>query len=107
MSMTGAENVTGWIMPNFFFHVTTAYAILRHNGVNLGKRDFLGAVPLRPDTGKPRNQAEGWTASSSSRCRIRSASSMKALVKLFLASCHSSMSVKPSASWIAAKFSFT
>jgi hypothetical protein len=29
--------------PNFFFHVTTAYAILRHNGVEIGKRDFLGA----------------------------------------------------------------
>jgi hypothetical protein len=28
--------------PNFFFHVTTAYAILRHNGVEIGKRDFLG-----------------------------------------------------------------
>jgi uncharacterized protein len=30
-----------WAMPNFFFHVTTAYAILRHNGVDLGKRDYL------------------------------------------------------------------
>ena len=30
--------------PNFFFHVTTAYAILRHNGVEVGKRDFLGAA---------------------------------------------------------------
>jgi hypothetical protein len=29
-------------LPNFFFHVTTAYAILRHNGVAIGKRDFLG-----------------------------------------------------------------
>jgi hypothetical protein len=31
-------------MPNFYFHLTTAYAILRHNGVELGKRDYLGAV---------------------------------------------------------------
>lgn len=31
-------------MPNFYFHVTTAYAILRHNGVEIGKRDFLGAA---------------------------------------------------------------
>lgn len=31
-------------VPNFYFHLTTAYAILRHNGVELGKRDFLGAV---------------------------------------------------------------
>jgi len=30
------------VLPNFYFHVTTAYAILRHNGVAIGKRDFLG-----------------------------------------------------------------
>jgi hypothetical protein len=30
--------------PNFFFHITTAYAILRHNGVEVGKRDFLGTA---------------------------------------------------------------
>ncbi|MDP2245359.1 DUF1993 family protein [Pseudomonas sp.] len=30
------------VMPNFYFHLTTAYAILRHNGVAIGKRDFLG-----------------------------------------------------------------
>jgi hypothetical protein len=29
-------------LPNFYFHVTTAYAILRHNGVEIGKRDFIG-----------------------------------------------------------------
>jgi hypothetical protein len=29
-------------MPNFFFHVTTTYALLRHNGVDLGKMDYLG-----------------------------------------------------------------
>jgi hypothetical protein len=34
-------------MPNFFFHFTTAYAILRHNGVDLGKRDYLGKLSLR------------------------------------------------------------
>lgn len=34
-------------LPNFYFHVTTAYAILRHNGVDLGKRDFIGALNLR------------------------------------------------------------
>jgi hypothetical protein len=32
-------------LPNFYFHVTTAYAILRHNGVDLGKMDYIGAVP--------------------------------------------------------------
>ncbi|PKM23730.1 MAG: DUF1993 domain-containing protein [Gammaproteobacteria bacterium HGW-Gammaproteobacteria-13] len=30
------------VLPNFYFHLTTAYAILRHNGVSIGKRDFLG-----------------------------------------------------------------
>jgi hypothetical protein len=34
-------------LPNFYFHVTTAYAILRHNGVELGKQDFLGGVPMQ------------------------------------------------------------
>jgi hypothetical protein len=34
-------------LPNFYFHVTTAYAILRHNGVDLGKTDFMGSIPLR------------------------------------------------------------
>lgn len=33
-------------IPNFYFHVTTAYAILRHNGVPLGKRDYIGRVTL-------------------------------------------------------------
>jgi hypothetical protein len=32
-----------WALPNFFFHATTLYALLRHNGVDLGKGDFLGA----------------------------------------------------------------
>jgi hypothetical protein len=31
-----------WALPNFFFHATTLYALLRHNGVELGKSDFLG-----------------------------------------------------------------
>jgi hypothetical protein len=34
-------------LPNFFFHVTMAYAILRHNGVDVGKRDYLGALSMR------------------------------------------------------------
>jgi hypothetical protein len=32
----------GFALPNFFFHVTTAYDLLRHMGVPIGKRDFLG-----------------------------------------------------------------
>ena len=35
------------VLPNFYFHVTTAYAILRHNGVDVGKRDFIGPVVTR------------------------------------------------------------
>jgi hypothetical protein len=34
-------------LPNFFFHLTTAYAILRHNGVDLGKRDYIGRLSLQ------------------------------------------------------------
>lgn len=46
MAMMAPEYVSGWMLPNFFFHVTTAYDILRHNGLAVGKRDFLGAIPL-------------------------------------------------------------
>lgn len=40
--MTASDYLHDLIMPNFYFHVTSAYAILRHNGIDLGKRDFLG-----------------------------------------------------------------
>jgi hypothetical protein len=43
MSFTGADYLLKWVIPNMMFHVTTAYDILRHNGVPVGKRDFLGA----------------------------------------------------------------
>lgn len=46
------DYVRGWAMPNFYFHLTTAYNILRHNGVDLGKADFLGQVPGMAATGK-------------------------------------------------------
>ena len=42
----GADYLTQVAVPNFYFHVTTAYAILRHNGVDLGKRDFIGSMPV-------------------------------------------------------------
>jgi hypothetical protein len=42
MTMTGQEYLLHNALPNFYFHVTTAYTILRHNGVEIGKRDFLG-----------------------------------------------------------------
>lgn len=37
----GVDYLTRWIIPHFFFHMTTCYNILRENGVNLGKRDFV------------------------------------------------------------------
>ncbi len=39
----GQTYLTSWVLPNFHFHVTTAYNLLRHGGVEIGKRDFLGA----------------------------------------------------------------
>jgi uncharacterized protein len=41
LKFSGLDYVNTWAMPNFYFHVTMAYAILRHNGIELGKRDFL------------------------------------------------------------------
>jgi len=46
-TMTGEDYFMEHAVPNFFFHLTTAYAILRHNGVNIGKRDYLGALSLK------------------------------------------------------------
>jgi hypothetical protein len=46
-TMAGADYFLEHGLPNFFFHLTTTYAILRHNGVNIGKRDYLGALSLR------------------------------------------------------------
>lgn len=45
--MTGADYFLQHAVPNFFFHLSQAYAILRNNGVGLGKRDYLGALDLR------------------------------------------------------------
>ena len=44
MKFTGRDYVAGFALPNFFFHVTTAYDILRHKGIAIGKMDFLGAA---------------------------------------------------------------
>jgi hypothetical protein len=41
---TGINYLLQYALPNFFFHTTTAYAILRHNGVEIGKGDFIGAL---------------------------------------------------------------
>ncbi|MBO9713852.1 DUF1993 family protein [Sphingomonas sp.] len=44
LTMNAREYLLGFAMPNFYFHLTTAYAILRHKGMPLGKMDFMGAV---------------------------------------------------------------
>lgn len=49
---SGQDYLNGWALPNFYFHMTTAYNILRHNGVDLGKRHFMGMVPGISATGK-------------------------------------------------------
>jgi uncharacterized protein len=42
LEFQGLEFLQVWALPNFFFHHVTAYNLLRHNGVDIGKRDFLG-----------------------------------------------------------------
>lgn len=44
MTLSGQRYLLHYAMPNFYFHVVTAYGILRHNGVEIGKRDFLGSA---------------------------------------------------------------
>ncbi len=43
----GADYLCEMALPNFYFHVITAYSIMRHNGVDLGKIDFIGSLKLR------------------------------------------------------------
>ena len=45
--LRGDQYLVNAALPNFYFHVTTAYQILRHNGVDLGKMDFIGSLPLQ------------------------------------------------------------
>jgi hypothetical protein len=44
MKFPGQAYLLHFALPNFYFHVTTAYALLRHNGIELGKKDFLGKL---------------------------------------------------------------
>ena len=46
-TMSGADYFVEHALPNFYFHLTHVYALLRHNGVSVGKRDYLGALSLR------------------------------------------------------------
>lgn len=45
--MTGFEFAAQHALPNIYFHITTAYSILRHNGVEIGKKDYLGEMPYK------------------------------------------------------------
>jgi len=45
--MKGADYLNHFVLSNFYFHLTAAYAIVRHCGVEIGKRDFLGAIPIK------------------------------------------------------------
>ncbi len=45
--LTAFEYTTEYLIPNFYFHAVTAYSILRKNGVELGKGDFIGGLPLK------------------------------------------------------------
>ena len=45
--MKGDDYLNHFMLPNFYFHCTAAYAILRHCGVDVGKQDFLGAIPMK------------------------------------------------------------
>jgi uncharacterized protein len=42
LEMKGLPFLRTWLLPNFYFHIVTTYAILRHNGTEIGKRDYLG-----------------------------------------------------------------
>lgn len=45
--LSGMEFAIQHAIPNLYFHITTTYAILRHNGVELGKKDYLGPMPYK------------------------------------------------------------
>ena len=45
--MLGSDYAAEHVLPNFYFHVSTAYAILRHNGVDIGKADYLGELSFK------------------------------------------------------------
>ena len=48
VGLSAADYLNEMAVPNFHFHLVTAYAILRHNGVSIGKRDYIGSLNLKP-----------------------------------------------------------
>jgi uncharacterized protein len=45
--MKGSDYLNHFLLPNYYFHLATAYDLVRHAGVEIGKRDFIGAIPLK------------------------------------------------------------
>lgn len=45
LEFVGQPYLLNFVLPNFYFHMTTVYAILRHNGIDIGKIDYLGSIP--------------------------------------------------------------
>ncbi len=52
IEFNGLDYFNGWALPNFYFHYSTAFSILRHNGLGIGKKEFLGQVPGMTGKGK-------------------------------------------------------
>ena len=53
MTMKGQQYLVNFAFPNFYFHAATAHGILRHNGVEIGKRDFIGGEVIVVSATKP------------------------------------------------------
>jgi hypothetical protein len=45
--MKSTDYLNHFVLPNFYFHATTAYGLLRHAGLQIGKQDFLAGIPLK------------------------------------------------------------
>ena len=73
----GQDYLMGWVLPNVYFHVTTAYNILRHCGVELSKSDFLGAVPGAVMPGAPAKKAAAKKKSAASKATAKKAVSKR------------------------------
>jgi hypothetical protein len=69
LTFNGADYLNGWALPNFYFHYGAAYNLLRHNGVQLGKLDFLGPVPGMTMSGKIAKMMSGKTTAKAKNKR--------------------------------------
>jgi hypothetical protein len=67
LTFNGADYLNGWALPNFYFHYTAAYSLMRHNGVQLGKLDFLGPVPGMTMSGKIAKMMSGKTTAKAKK----------------------------------------